>query len=112
MLENFEGIDPRSFFEEQKRLYGEDRRDKLEVAEFCSACQAVLSSPAGQTMIEGLKVIVGYNQTKFWSGDDYNTHAAALRDGASQAITHVLLAAKAAANQVEEKWTEKPKERQ
>lgn len=93
-MDNFDGIDPEAFFAEQKRLYGEEHRDRLDYEDFVKAAGTVLATQAGRDMISGLQKIIQYGSSKFRKEDDYNTHAAAARDGAAAAVTEILVASR------------------
>ncbi len=93
-MTEFDGIDPKAFFEEQKRVYGEEHREQESYADFCKAAGEVMRSSAGQSMLAGLQKIVQFGSSKFRAEDDYNPHAAATRDGAAAAITEILLASR------------------
>lgn len=97
-MEDGNGIDPKAFFEEQRRLYGEEKRQEQPYEDFCKACGIVLRTEAGQRMMLGLKRICQFGSQKFRAEDGYNTHAAACRDGATAVITEILVA-----SQIDEK---------
>jgi len=81
--------DPRDFLGTE----GDDKRSE-EYLKWCRAVQDVLSCPAGEAFLLGLKQLVGYDCTVFRSEDQHNTHAAAARDGARGLITEIVVASK------------------
>jgi len=75
-------------------LYREELGTKQTFEEWCRATARVIATADGRKFIEGLKSQVGFGNSCFIPDDDYNTHAAARRDGARSLLRTIILGSK------------------
>ena len=91
-------VDPDQFMQDEgdfiRSMRDKDLADREAKAQkqFCHDCQMIMRSEAGKRMMAHLQKLVHFGSSAFRPDDDYNTHAAACRDGAASTIRLILWA--------------------